>query len=279
MQEKLTMRKLIPILALLACLFWPTKAEAILTPVTQLIWSGGVSNTHSAGSITVSANQIVIVESFMVSSTLTAMVCTSVPALTWSTDSFAIRSDSAVGEGIGSALTGSTSGTVTVTCVFTGSVGSNFNDIYLATFPSTTESVDSECHTHGTIGASPLTGCQVTTHFTNDMIISLVLIDKVLTSSTYDTLAIVTGTFAGEWAAWGITAGAPGNSTATYTFTGGSITVAGVNTVAYDLSTSTSGSVRHRSSLTNYHPPERFTPQLLYTILRNWIKEAYEGRA
>jgi hypothetical protein len=273
------MRKLIPILALLTCLFSPTKAEAILTPVTQLIWSGGVSNTHSAGSITVSANQILVVETWMASSTITGITCTSLPALTYSQDSFGIRSDSAVGEGILSALTGATSGTVTVTCLFTGATGSNINDIYLATFPSTTESVDSECHTHGTIGASPLTGCQVTTHFTNDMIISFTTVDKNQTSSTYDTLAIVTGTFAGDWAAWGITAGAPGNSTATYTFTGGSITVAGVNTVAYDLSTSTSGSVRHRSSLTNYHPPERFTPQLLYTILRNWIKGAYEGRA
>jgi hypothetical protein len=266
-------RRLVPILALLACLFCPTKASAQLTGLCG--WSNGTSNTTGGCSGSTSANQILVVMSFMNHTGITAMTCTG-GSLTWTTDSFVQRSDGAIAGGICSALSGA-GGTVPVVVTFTGSSGSNLTDTWMGQGAATTKVVDSECHTHGTIGASPLTGCAVTPTLTAELIVSFAEIDKVLTSSTpYSTFQINTGgSFSGLWGAFGETSGAPGSSTATYAFSGGSATVAAVNTVAYKLNTSHGASTGQPSPyIIRYHPPEKFTPLVLYTILRNWFKES-----
>ena len=166
-----------------------------------------------------------------------------------------------------SALTGSSGPTsVGLIVTFTGGGGGfTQGDIFAMTFPSTTKSIDAHCELPtipGSGAASPIAGCAVTTTLTADMIIACPLLDYTnnasLQSSTYDTLQINTipgSFFPRQYGCFGITAGAPGSSTATFTYTGTTTTAYSVNTVAYKLSTSGATPVRQPAPyIINFKP-------------------------
>lgn len=308
------MRRLASILALLACLFWPGQAKAITEPAVYV--QSGTCNTGSFTTcqIAVSASQRVFIGG-IVASDITLITSTT-PSLTWhkindDKNTFGAGSGANYYLWEWYADTGASSGTMTITyapAAFVSSITA-WNCTYI---DCTSTPPDIHGFSQGTMttGSCPdgagfycYTAASVTTTQANDLIIS----NQMQQDGTFFGTAVagtLTGGFAmnqasnaaginfftgysivcvsscgtanvyspeniGAAGAYAVLAQTNGNGGS---FNGMAMQTFGIKTV------SSAPAAQPAPYIINYHPPAKFTPLLLYTILRNWIKEAYEGR-